>query len=181
MKKIIILLALTSTILFSKCTSKKATETASTDSVATTTSVANLTPTSLTDASNKVVDFKEITSKHKVTYVDFWASWCGPCRGEMPASQALREEYKGKDVNFVYISLDEEAADWVDANTSFALPNGQSFIIPNPSQSTIASQFNVSSIPRYLLIDSTGKVVDDNAPRPSETGRIQEALDKMLK
>ena len=180
MKKIIIFLALTSTILFSKCTSKKATETTSTDNVSTIPAVA-LTPTSLEDASSKVVDFKDITNKSKVTYIDFWASWCGPCRGEMPASQALREEYAAKGVNFVYISLDEDKADWASANKNFALPDGQSFVLPNPSSSEIPTKFNLSSIPRYVLMDANGNVVDDNAPRPSETERIKESLDKMLK
>jgi thiol-disulfide isomerase/thioredoxin len=180
MKKTVILFALASTILFSKCTSKKPAETASTDSVSSIPAVA-LTPTSLEDASSRVVDFKDITNKSKVTYIDFWASWCGPCKGEMPSSQALREEYANKGVNFVYISLDEDKADWASANKNFALPDGHSFVLPNPSGSEITSRFNISSIPRYVLMDEKGNVIDDNAPRPSETDRIKEALDKMLK
>ncbi len=180
MKKSVILFALASTIIFSKCTSKKPTETALTDSASTIPAVA-LTPTSLEDASSKVVDFKDITTKSKVTYLDFWASWCGPCRGEMPASKALREEYAAKGVNFVYISLDEDKADWASANKNFALPDGHSFVLPNPSNSEITTKFNISSIPRYVLMDANGNVVDDNAPRPSETERIKAALDKMLK
>jgi thiol-disulfide isomerase/thioredoxin len=180
MKKSLILLALTSTIFFSKCTSKKPTETASTDNVSTIPAVA-LTPTSLQDASSRVVDFKDITNKSKVTYIDFWASWCGPCKGEMPSSQALREEYAAKGVNFVYISLDEDKADWTSANKNFALPDGHSFVMPNPAGSEITSRFDISSIPRYVLMDANGNVVDDNAPRPSETERIKESLDKMLK
>jgi len=180
MKKSFILLAFASTIFFSKCTSKKPMETASTDNASTIPAVA-LTSTSLEDASNKVVDFKDITTKSKATYIDFWASWCGPCKGEMPASQALREEYAAKGVNFVYISLDEDKADWTSANRNFALPDGHSFILPNPANSEIITKFNISSIPRYVLMDANGSVVDDNAPRPSETERIKEALDRMLK
>ena len=180
MKKAVILFALVSTILFSKCTLKKQESATSTDNPSTIPVVA-LTPTSLQDASSRIVDFKDITSKHKVTYVDFWASWCGPCRGEMPASQDLRAAYKDKDVNFVYISLDENADDWMNANTKFALPAGHSFLIPNASQSSIPAQFALNSIPRYMLIDSAGNVVNDNAPRPSESGIIKASLDKMLK
>jgi thiol-disulfide isomerase/thioredoxin len=179
MRKYFIALA-SAFIVFAGCDSKKQTETSSTDSPSTIAAVA-LTPTSVQDVSNKVLDFKDVTTKHKVTYIDFWASWCGPCRGEMPASQQLREEYKNKDVNFVYISLDEDKDDWASANKSFALPDGHSFVLPNPSGSEITSRFNISSIPRYVLIDSTGKVIDDNAPRPSETERIKQALDTMLK
>ncbi len=180
MKKSILLFALTATIFFSKCTSKKPTETASSDSISTIPAVA-LTPTSLADASSRVVDFKDITTKSKVTYIDFWASWCGPCKGEMPSSQALREEYAAKGVNFVYISLDEDKDAWASANKNFALPDGHSFVLPNPSTSEITTKFNISSIPRYVLMDANGNVVDDNAPRPSETERIKEALDRMLK
>ena len=99
----------------------------------------------------------------------------------MPASQQLREDYKDKDVNFVYISLDEDSNDWTDANNKFALPMGHSFLIPNASESAIIAQFSVNSIPRYMLIDSTGNVVNDNAPRPSESELIRASLDKMLK
>ena len=180
MKKSFIILAIASTIIFSKCTSKKSTETASIDTL-TTMVAGNLTPTSLQDASNKVIDFKDITNKSKVTYIDFWASWCGPCKGEMPSSQALREEYTTKGVNFVYISLDEDKDAWASANKNFALPDGHSFVLPNPSNSEIPAKFNISSIPRYILMDANGNIVDDNAPRPSETERIKEALDKMLK
>ena len=174
------IIALTSTLLFTACTSKKPAETISTDSASTIPAVA-LTPTSLEDANSRVVDFKDITTKSKVTYIDFWASWCGPCKGEMPASQSLREEYASKGVNFVYISLDEDKSDWASANKNFALPDGHSFVLPNSSGSEIPTRFNISSIPRYVLMDANGNVVDDNAPRPSETERIKESLDKMLK
>ncbi len=180
MKKYLILFVLASTILFSKCTSKKQESTTSTDSLSTIPAVA-LTPTSLEDASSRVIDFKDITNKSKVTYIDFWASWCGPCKGEMPSSQALREEYATKGVNFVYISLDEDKADWASANKNFALPDGHSFVLPNPAGSEIPTKFNISSIPRYVLMDANGNVLDDNAPRPSETERIKQVLDKILK
>ena len=176
MKRSLSLLAIAYVILFSQCSSKKQAENNTENNVV----AANLSPTSIYDVNKKVFDFKEITSKHKVTYVDFWASWCGPCRGEMPASQELRAAYKDKDVNFVYISLDEDSNDWTDANNKFALPMGHSFLIPNASESAVIAQFSINSIPRYMLIDSTGNVVNDNAPRPSESGLIRASLDKML-
>ena len=99
----------------------------------------------------------------------------------MPASRALREEYVGRDVNFVYISLDEDKDAWISANKDFGLPNGRSFIIPNAQESEIPAKFNLNSIPRYLLIDAKGNVVDNDAPRPSDTEQIKKVLDKMLK
>lgn len=180
MRTYLSIIALTFTLFFTACSSKKPTRITSTDSSSIIPSVAS-TPTSLEDANSKVVDFKDITTKSKVTYIDFWASWCGPCKGEMPSSQALREEYAAKGVNFVYISLDEDKDAWASANKNFALPDGHSFVLPNPSSSEIPTKFNISSIPRYILMDINGNVVDDNAPRPSETERIKGTLNKMLK
>lgn len=138
-----------------------------------------ITSTSLYDVNKKLVDFKEITSKNKVTYVDFWASWCGPCRAEMPASQKLREEYASKGVSFVYISTDENAADWDRANKQINLPESQSFLLANPSESPLKKQFKISTIPRYMLIDKNGKVIDADAPRPSDK-EIRGVLDGLL-
>lgn len=139
-----------------------------------------ISATSLYDVNKKLVDFKEITSKNKITYVDFWASWCAPCRAEMPDSKKLREEYAVKGVNFVYISTDENAAEWDKANKKIGLPDNMSFLLPNPSESPLKKQFKINAIPRYMLIDKNGKVIDDNAPRPSDR-EIREVLDGLLK
>jgi thiol-disulfide isomerase/thioredoxin len=135
--------------------------------------------TSLYDVNKKLVDFKEITSKNKITYVDFWASWCAPCRAEMPDSKKLREEYISKGVNFVYISTDENAADWDKANKKIGLPNNMSFLLPNSSESPLKKRFKINAIPRYMLIDKNGKVINDDAPRPSDK-EIRGVLDKLL-
>lgn len=135
---------------------------------------------SLYDVNKKLVDFKEITSKNKITYVDFWASWCAPCRAEMPDSKKLREEYASKGVNFVYISTDENAADWDKANKKVGLPDSMSFLLPNPAENPLKKRFKINAIPRYMLIDKNGKVIDRNAPRPSDK-EIREVLDGLLK
>ena len=139
-----------------------------------------ISATSLYDINKKLVDFKEITSKNKITYVDFWASWCAPCRAEMPDSKKLREEYAPKGVNFVYISTDENAADWDKANKKIGLPNNMSFLLPNPAENPIKKQFKINAIPRYMLIDKNGKVINDDAPRPSDKD-IRRILDRLLK
>jgi thiol-disulfide isomerase/thioredoxin len=139
-----------------------------------------ISATSLYDVNKKLVDFKEITSKNKITYVDFWASWCAPCRAEMPDSKKLREEYAAKGVNFVYISTDENAADWDKANKKIGLPDDMSFLLPNPAESPLKKQFKINAIPRYMLIDKNGKIINDDAPRPSDK-EIRGVLDELLK
>ena len=139
-----------------------------------------ISATSLYDVNKKLVDFKETTSKNKITYVDFWASWCAPCRAEMPDSKKLRDEYASKGVNFVYISTDENAADWDKANKKIGLPDDMSFLLPNPSENPLKKRFKINAIPRYMLIDKNGKVIDDDAPRPSDK-EIRGVLDGLLK
>jgi thiol-disulfide isomerase/thioredoxin len=139
-----------------------------------------ISATSLYDVNKKLIDFKDVTSKNKITYVDFWASWCAPCRAEMPDSKKLRGEYASKGVNFVYISTDENAADWDKANKKIGLPDDMSFLLPNPSESPLKKQFKITAIPRYMLIDKNGKVIDDDAPRPSDK-EIRGVLDGLLR
>lgn len=115
----------------------------------------------------------------KITYLDFWASWCGPCRAEMPNSKELSEKYTKKGVNFVYISTDENAAAWERASKQIGIPDVNSYLLPNSKKSAIGKQFNLSTIPRYVLIDKFGKVINADAPRPSDT-KIIELLDKLL-
>ncbi len=122
------------------------------------------------------VTWQNILEKHKgnVIYVDFWASWCAPCRSEMPASQALQKQFAGKEVVFVYVSIDENSVDWKKASKLEAIDGGESYIIIRPEKSELTKQYKISSIPRYFLIDKSGKVVNANAPRPSDNQILKE-------
>ncbi|WP_259016391.1 TlpA family protein disulfide reductase [Emticicia fluvialis] len=112
-------------------------------------------------------------------YVDFWASWCGPCRAEMPASHKLKAEYAQKDIGFVYISTDEDPNAWSNAMQQLGIAPGESYLLPSGNASAIAKRFNISSIPRYLLIDAHAQIISDNAPRPSDP-EVKRMFDKLL-
>lgn len=115
----------------------------------------------------------------KVIYVDFWASWCPPCRQQMPHAKAIHQTYKNKDVVFLYISFDRTEKAWKNGISKFDIQGHH--IMPGSALSQdINKKFKVTGIPRYLIIDKKGNVVDDNAPRPMQAEGLKSKIDKLL-
>lgn len=122
----------------------------------------------LTDLKGQELTFDDVKSRHKgkVIYVDFWASWCGPCREAMPASADLRKVLKGKDVVFVYLSIDGSIKPWQRASEAEKLGNyAENYLIVNSQTSDFLKQNKLSEIPRYMIFDKTGRLTHANAPR----------------
>lgn len=111
--------------------------------------------------------------KGKVTVVDFWATWCGPCRMEFPAYKELEEQY-GKDVNFVSIATWCKEKEW----KKMAMDEGfqHNIYIPKEKAAQLGI-YKVEYIPRYMVLDADFKILDANAPRPS-SGKLQDYFPK---
>lgn len=111
----------------------------------------------------------------QLTYVDLWATWCGPCIAELPAFEQLKEDYKDKPINFVPVSIDTDLEAWQKYLETHDLPKDHEYVINRLD----LSDYKVITIPRYLLIDSEFKIISVFAPVPSdpETRRL---LDKYL-
>lgn len=104
----------------------------------------------------KTVSLKE--SMGKITVIDFWASWCKPCREENPNMVALYKEFHAKGLNIISISLDDEATKWKEAIAKDKLTWTQ---ISNLKEMAdpIAVAYGVKLIPTTFVLDASGKVV----------------------
>ncbi|WP_316823088.1 TlpA disulfide reductase family protein [Pedobacter gandavensis] len=132
----------------------------------------------LKDLNGKEVTLKDFAGK--VVYMDFWASWCSPCRFEMKnGSPKLHEKFKdNKDVVFLYISIDDKAEAWKKAIADDQI-KGIHLLSAGGMNSPVAKAFNIMGVPRYVIIGKDGKIFDGDASRPSEDStpaRINEAL-----
>ena len=140
-----------------------------------------------TNADGSVKMFEDVLAEYegKVIYVDFWASWCPPCRGEMPSSQKLHSQFEGKDVVFLYVSFDrgqtreEKEAAWKNGIEKLDI-KGVHFLPADDANQAVSTQYGISGIPRYMLVDKTGKVVNPDAPRPSSGQVIAGLINQYL-
>ena len=117
----------------------------------------------------------------KFVYIDMWATWCAPCIAEIPALKKIEERYHGKNIEFVSISIDaaKDYEKWKKFVTNRNLGGVQLFA-DKDWKSEFATAYGVQSIPRFILIDPKGNVVDADAPRPSDPALVAK-LDSLLK
>ena len=107
--------------------------------------------------------------KGKVVVVDVWATWCGPCKSELPHLKKLEKEMEGTDVVFIGVSLDKDKdlEKWKKFIADEQLPGVQLFA---GGWSKIAQDYKITGIPRFMVFAKDGSIVDANAPRPSSVG-----------
>lgn len=119
--------------------------------------------------------------KGKYVYVDVWATWCGPCRQEIPHLQKVEEQFHDKKIAFVSISIDtsKDHEKWKKFVTDKSLGGIQLFA-DKDWKSDFIQAYGINSIPRFILIDPQGKVVDADAKRPSDPA-LTEELQALLK
>ncbi len=107
--------------------------------------------------------------KGKYVYIDVWATWCGPCKREIPFLKEVEGKFHNENIEFVSTSIDR-AADhdkWVAMVNDMELGGTQIFA-DNDWQSKFIQDYAINSIPRFLLIDPQGNIVNADAPRPSD-------------
>jgi thiol-disulfide isomerase/thioredoxin len=119
--------------------------------------------------------------KGKVVYIDVWATWCGPCRKELPKTRMIEKKYQSNNqVVFMYVSVDEDITAWkalLKKDKNFT--GVQVHDAPDNKHQSVWEKYLVWGIPRYILIDQNGKIVNSVAPRPS-SGEVEKLIDSLL-
>lgn len=105
--------------------------------------------------------------KGKVIYLDFWASWCAPCRGEMPNARALKNKLKGKDVVFLYFGYQDKKENWLAARKELDI-EGEHYLLSPKLIAEANSLFQITGIPHYVIVDKDGTILQKKASRPLE-------------
>ncbi len=110
--------------------------------------------------------------KGKVVVLDFWASWCGPCRHSMPDLKAIYEKFKDKGLEVYAVSLDTEKKDWYKAIKEDAT----SWVHVIDADNAVAKLWQIQYIPNTYLLDKNGNVVSINANHAA----LEQQIEKLL-
>ena len=117
----------------------------------------------------------------KFVYIDVWATWCGPCKAEIPSLKKLESQYKTKNIEFISISVDDarRSGSMEKAHTAWKTMvkdkqlTGTQLFTGNGWKTDFIQDFKINAIPRFLLIDPKGDIIDADAPRPSSKRLIE--------
>ncbi len=122
------------------------------------------------------VDVSLSSFKGSLVYVDVWATWCGPCKAEIPYLKTLEQDYHEQNIVFLSVSVDTNKDEWLKMVQEEALGGVQLWA---NGWSQITKDYAIFGIPRFMLFSEDGKVISNDAPRPSNE-ETRELFDKYL-
>ena len=132
-------------------------------------------PIALRDMKDRLISLSDVLKKNKYVFVDFWASWCGPCRIEFPFIQKAYTRYKDKGFEVFGISVDENKKAWITASEEEGI-EWLNVIVPKDKINEVRLQYNVELVPSSFLLDKQGKIIARDLRREE----LYKKLDKLF-
>lgn len=115
------------------------------------------------DVNGKTVSLKDLRGKY--VYIDVWATWCTPCRGELPYLKELEKKLEGKNICFLSISCDKDVEKWKQMVKDEELGG---IHVNTGGDQVFMKAYGIKGIPRFILLDKEGKIVNLEMTRPSQ-------------
>ena len=112
----------------------------------------------------------------KYVYIDVWATWCGPCRQEIPYLKKLDEDYKDAQIVFLSLSVDQDKAKWEKMVKEQSMSGVQLHIGQN---SSFQQAYKIEGIPHFILLDREGRIIDKKMTRPSMDEVTRERIENL--
>ena len=113
----------------------------------------------------------------RFVYIDIWSTTCSPCLSEIPYLEKMIEQTNGKDIYWVSINVIDSESHWKKTVQEKSMNGIQ--LHAEASKTTFLKEYMVQGIPRFILLDPTGLIVDSSAPRPSDP-KLTALLDRLL-
>ena len=119
------------------------------------------------------------SNKDTLLILDFWYTACGPCRREFEKMKSIKPQLYDLPIKFIYMCYSSSEEDWRNVVGEFAV-SGDHYLLTGPQFAYFSNLFQLSSAPRHVLINSEGKIADDNFPGPISYDQYNREITKYI-